>query len=90
MAKIKGVSIGEKVYWVDPDNGISSGWYEVVKVDDAENNTDLEEIKADEYFSWEDAIIGIESEYSYAEVWLSELRFGKSKSRRKDVYKLAC
>lgn len=83
MVNIKGVSIGEKVYWVDPDNGISNGWYAVVKVDEAENNIDLEKIKADEDFSWEDAIICIENEYSYAEVYLNELRFGKSKLVRK-------
>ena len=32
MAKIKGVQIGEKAWWVDPDRGISSGWYEVVLI----------------------------------------------------------
>lgn len=86
MAKIKGVQIGEKVWWVDPDRGISSGWYEVALIEGYNNPKVIEEVVHDEDFSWEDAIIGIENEYgSYAEVTLNELRFGKSKSRRKDA-----
>lgn len=86
MAKIKGVKIGENVWWVDPDRGISSGWYEVVLIDGYNNPQVIEEVIHDEHFSWEDSIIGIENKYgSYAEVTLNELRFVKSKSRRKDA-----
>lgn len=84
MTKIKGVQIGEKVWWVDPDRSLSSGWYEVVLIEGYNNPKLIEEVIHDEDFSWEDAIIGIENECgSYAEVTLNELRFGKSKSRRK-------
>lgn len=86
MAKIKGVQIGEKVWWVDPDRSLSSGWYEVVLIEGYNNPKVIEEVVHNEDFSWEDAIIGIENEYgSYAEVTLNELRFCKSKSRRKDA-----
>lgn len=84
MAKIKGVKIGEMAWWNDPDMGLTSGWYEVVLIGGCEKPQEIEELINDEDFSWEDTIIGIENEYgSYAEVTLDELRFGKSKSRRK-------
>ena len=83
MAKIKGVSLGEIVYWIDPE-GYSNDWYKVATINGKENADDVNKEIAKDYFSWEDAIIGLESDCgSYAEVYLSELRFGKSKSKRK-------
>ena len=88
MAKIKGVQIGEKTWWDDPDRGLSSGWYEVVLIEGYNNLQVIEEVLNGEDFSWEDTIIGIENEYgSYAEVTLNELRFGKTKKRRKGHYR---
>ncbi len=55
------VKVGSTVYWDDPDNKHSSGYYEVVKINDDGEPWEL------------DTIILIANEYSEAEVTLSEL-----------------
>lgn len=50
---------GKKVFWNDPDNGVSSGEYEVVSVPEV-----IEK----------DSVIMIASDYSEAEVYPSELQ----------------
>ena len=79
-----GVKKGEKCYWVDPDNNVSNGWYEVYAVDGISDQDQLPSYIADNpFFSWDEAVIHIYNEYSQAEVYLCELRFGKTKKRRK-------
>nr|WP_239449003.1 hypothetical protein [Mediterranea sp. An20] len=58
MSNYDFIKIGNKVFWHDPDGGLSDGVYQVVDVP--------EEIE-------EDSIILIASDYSEAEVFAAEL-----------------
>lgn len=55
------VKVGNQVYWEDPDDGISSGFYEVIEIRDDN----------DRWYS--DTIVLISNSNSEAEVFLSEL-----------------
>ncbi len=55
------VKLGAKVYWKDPDNDISSGYYEVVSIKDGNHR----------WFA--DTIVVISNGSSEAEVYLNEL-----------------
>ena len=59
MKKFDFIKPGRKVFWRDPDHGISSGEYEVVSVPEG-----IEK----------DSVIMIASEFSEAEVYPSELQ----------------
>lgn len=73
MERINSVNLNDRVYWVDPE-GLTSDWYDVISINGFKKQSNVdEEIKAD-YFDWEDAIIGLDNGFSYAEVYLNELR----------------
>ena len=59
MKKFDFIKPGRKVFWRDPDHGISSGEYEVVSVPEV-----IEK----------DSVIMIASEFSEAEVYPSEVQ----------------
>lgn len=60
----RGVKVGSEVYWEDPDEGISSGYYRVANI-----HTESGEIESD------DSILMLHSEAgSECEVYASELQ----------------
>jgi len=63
------IEVGAKVWWEDPDQGISSGWYEVVSIGDEELMDEYD--SRDEFI--DDMVILISNGHSEAEVPACEL-----------------
>jgi hypothetical protein len=63
------IKVGAKVWWEDPDQGISSGWYEVIDIGDEELMNEYD--SRDEFI--DDMVILITNGVGEAEVPASEL-----------------